>query len=169
MAKYDKHDEYEDEDNDEYDDEHEYVYQLRPLVRPAAVFLILYPFILGAIHLFSKLPAVELRLLIGIYIVTALGIIFLLAVGKSKHVFINEREIVFESLLRTDVLEPQDIRRIAFYYDRKGQEIVQIRTEENDYYLNDYYFPFPELMSDLEEFVKKYKLRYTMKSKGDYA
>ncbi|HUX78156.1 MAG TPA: hypothetical protein VMW10_00180, partial [Alphaproteobacteria bacterium] len=89
---------------------------------------------------------------------------FLWAIGKSKHVQIKDRQIVFQSLLGKRILEPQDIRRVAFYFDGKGQEIAQIRTKEELYYVSEFYFPFPELMSDLENFIQKYGLRSNLES-----
>jgi len=145
-------------------DEHDYVYQLRPLIVPAVVFLILYPLAIGVVHFIIKLPIIELRVLIGIYVTAALGIVFLWAIGKSKHVQIKDRQIVFQSLLGKRILEPQDIRRVAFYFDGKGQEIAQIRTKEELYYVSEFYFPFPELMSDLENFIQKYGLRSNLES-----
>lgn len=145
-------------------DEHDYVYQLQPLIVPAVLFLILYPLVIGGVHFFSKLPIIELRVLVGIYITAALGIIFLWVIGKSKHVQIKDRQIVFQSLLGKHILEPQDIRRVAFYFDGKGQEVAQIRTEDELYYVSEFYFPFPELMSDLENFIQKYDLRSNLES-----
>ncbi|MBC2722490.1 hypothetical protein [Desulfosporosinus sp.] len=140
-------------------EEHDYVYQLRPLIIPGLIFLILYPLIVGGIHAFSKLPALELRVLIGIYVISGLGIITLWVVGKSKRIIINGNQIVFRSLLGERILEPKDIRRVAFYFDDKGQEIAQIRTSEDLYYVSEFYFPFPELMSDLEIFIEQYDIR----------
>ncbi len=145
-------------------DEHDYVYQLQPLIVPAVLFLILYPLVIGGVHFFSKLPIIELRVLVGIYITAALGIIFLWVIGKSKHVRIKDRQIIFQSLLGKHILEPQDIRRVAFYFDGKGQEVAQIRTEDELYYVSEFYFPFPELMSDLENFIQKYDLRSNLES-----
>ncbi len=140
-------------------EEHDYVYQLRPLIIPGLVFLILYPLIIGGVHIFSKLPTLELRALIGIYVITGLGIVTLWIVGKSKRVIMNGNQIVFRSLLGEHILEPKDIRRVAFYFDDKGQELAQIRTSENLYYVSEFYFPFPELMSDLEIFIQQYDIR----------
>ena len=145
-------------------DEHDYVYQLRPLIVPAVMFLILYPVIIGSIHFFSKLPIIELRVLIGIYVTAALGIILLWLIGKSKHVQIKDQQIVFRSLLGKHILKPQDIRRVAFYFDGKGQEVAQIRTRDQLYFVSELYFPFPELMSDLENFIQKYGLRSNLES-----
>jgi hypothetical protein len=84
--------------------------------------------------------------------------------GKSKHVQINDQHIIFYSLLGKHILEPQIIRRVTFYSDRKGQELAQIRTEDKLYYVSEFYFPFPELMSDLENFIEKYNLRSYVKN-----
>lgn len=140
-------------------EEHDYVYQMRPLIIPGLVFLILYPLIIGGVHVFSKLPTLELRVLIGIYVITGLGIITLWVVGKSKRIIMNGGQIVFSSLLGVHTLEPKDIRRVAFYFDDKGQEIAQIRTSQELYYVSEFYFPFPELMSDLEIFIQQYDIR----------
>lgn len=140
-------------------DEHDYVYLMRPLVVPGLVFLIVYPLIIGSLHVFSKLPIVELRILIAIYVVSGLGILALWIIGKSKRVQINDGQIVFHSLLGERSLEPQDIRRVAFYFDQRGQEIAQIRTNNALFYVSEYYFPFPELMSDLENFILQYDVR----------
>lgn len=140
-------------------DEHDYVYLMRPLVIPGLVFLIVYPLVIGSVHIFSKLPVLELRVLIGIYAISALGIVALWVIGKSKHVQINPGQVVFSSLLGQHILEPKDIRRVAFYFDQKGQEIAQIRTNQALFYVSEFYFPFPELMSDLESFIRKYDVR----------
>jgi hypothetical protein len=145
-------------------DDHDYVYQLKPLIVPAVMFLILYPLVIGSIHFFSNMPMMELKIIIGIYVVTALGILILLSVGKSKRVQIKEHQIVFRSLLGKRILKPQDIRRVAFYFDKKGHEIAQIRTKGEIYYLSELYFPFPELMSDLENFIFKHDLRSNLES-----
>jgi len=145
-------------------DEHDYVYQLRPLIVPAVMFLILYPIVIGGVYFFSKLPSLELRVLIGIYVIAALGILCLWVIGKSKQVLINDQHIIFQSILGKHILEPQDIRRVAFYFDEKGQEVAQIRTESEFYYVSQFYFPFPELMSDLENFIQKYDLRSNIAS-----
>jgi hypothetical protein len=145
-------------------DEHDYVYQLRPLIVPGLVFLLLYPLVMGGIQVYSKLPMVELWVLIGIYVISGLGIIALWVIGKSKHVLIKEQQIVFSSLLGKHILEPKDIRRVAFYFDGKGQEVAQIRANDVFYYVSEFYFPFPELMSDLENFIRQYDLRSNLES-----
>jgi len=145
-------------------EEHDYVFQLRPLIVPGVMFLILYPFVIGGVQYFSQLPIAELRALIGIYVAAALGISFLWILGKSKHVQIKDGKIVFHSIVGKHILEPRDIHRVAFYFDGKGQEVAQIRTEKKLYYVSKFYFPFPELMSDLDNFIKKYGLRSNLES-----
>lgn len=145
-------------------DEHDYVYQMKPLMVPAIMFLVLCPLVIGSVHFFSKLPIIELRILLAIYVVATLGIFTLWFIGKSKRVQIQDGQIVFRSILGKHILEPQDIRRIAFYFDRKGQEIAQIRTDDDLYYVSEFYFPFPELMSDLENFIHKNDLRSNLQS-----
>ena len=71
----------------------------------------LYPLVMGSVHLFHKLPSLELGVLVGIYVTAGLGIIALWVIGKSKHVQIKEQQIVFHSLLGEHILEPKDIRR----------------------------------------------------------
>lgn len=145
--------------NDNFSVENDYAYQLKPLVVPGLAFLIAYPFVLGALNLLRKLPGLELSVLLGIYIAAGLGIIALWVIGQSKRIQIQDQQIVFRSLLGEHVLEPKDIRRVAFYFNGKGQEIAQIRTSNKYFYVSDFYFPFPELMSDLENFIRQYNLR----------
>jgi len=140
-------------------EEHDYVYQLRPLIIPGLLFLILYPLVMGSVHLLWKLPSLETAVLVGIYVAAGLGIIALWVIGKSKHVEVKDQQIVFHSLLGSHILEPKDIRRVAFYFDGKGQEVAQIRAGEKFFYVSESYFPFPELMSDLEKFIMQYDLR----------
>ncbi len=145
-------------------DEHDYVYQLRPLIVPGVVFLILYPMVISGLNFFSKLPILELKVLTGIYVTAMLGILFLWIVGMSKRVQIKDRHIVFRSILGKHIIEPQHIRRVAFYFDGKGREVAQISTKGEVYYVSEFYFPFPELMSDLENFILKYGLRSNLES-----
>lgn len=143
-------------------EEHDYVYRLKPLIVPGIAFLILYPLIVGSIHLLKKIPSIEMIVLIGIYVVAGLGVLALWIIGKSKHVLVNESQIVFGSLLGERIISPEDIRRIAFYFDSRGREVAQIRVKDVFYYVNELYFPFPELMSDLEDFIRRYDLRSNM-------
>lgn len=145
-------------------EEHDYVYQLKPLIVSSGMFLIFYPLVIGAVNYFGKLPTLEVMFLTGIYLIALLGIISIWMIGKSQHVKIKDGKITFHSLLGNHILEPLDIRRVAFYFDGKGQEVAQIRTESKIYYVSEFYFPFPELMSDLEIFIRKYGLRSNLES-----
>ena len=145
-------------------EEHDYVYRLKPLFVPGIAFLILYPLLIGSVHLIRKLPNMEVIVLLGIYGVAGLGILALWIIGKSKHVQIKDSQIVFGSLLGEHTLKPEDIRRVAFYFDGNGREVAQIRTKDVFYYVNELYFPFPELMSDLENFIRQYELRSNLES-----
>ena len=145
-------------------DEHDYIYRLKPLFVPGIAFLILYPLILGSLNLIKKLPSIEVIVLLVIYVAAGLGILALWIIGKSKHVQIKDSQIVFGSMLGEHTLQPQDIRRVAFYFDGNGREVAQIRTKDVFYYVNELYFPFPELMSDLENFIRRYELRSNLES-----
>lgn len=140
-------------------EEHDYVYQLRPLIIPGLLFLILYPLVMSSMHLLWKLPSLEMIVLLGIYVIAGFGIIALWVIGKSKHVEFKDQQIVFRSLLGSHILQPEDIRRVAFYFDGKGREVAQIRTGDKFFYVSEFYFPFPELMSDLEKYIMQYDLR----------
>lgn len=143
-------------------DEHDYVYRLKPLIVPGSAFLILYPLIMGSVNLIKKFSSIELFLLLGIYVAAGLGILALWIIGRSKHVIVKDAQIVFSSLLGENIIEQEDIRRIAFYFDSHGQEVAQIRVKDVFYYVNELYFPFPELMSDLESFIRRFDLRSNM-------
>ena len=145
-------------------EEHDYVYQLKPLIVSSVMFLILYPLVIGGVHYFSQLPVLELKILTGIYLTAVVGILSLWLIGKSQHVQIKDGKIVFHSLLGKHIIEPLDIRRVAFYFDGKGQEVAQIRTESKFYYVSEFYFPFPELMNDLEIFIRQHGLRSNLES-----
>lgn len=145
-------------------DEHDYVYPIKPLMIPGLVFLIVYPVIVALVYIIKKMPSLEVSMLLGIYCVAALGILALWFFGRSKHIQIQEQQIVFHSILGDKVLEPHDIRRVAFYFDGKGQEVAQIRTSAEVYYVTEFYFPFPELMSDLENFILRHGVRSNLAS-----
>lgn len=145
-------------------DEHDYVYLIRPLIIPGLLFLILFPVVVGVVHVIRNLPGLELKILIAIYVITGLGIFATWVIGKTKHVQILDHNIVFGSILGKHVLGPEDIRRVAFYFDNKGQEIAQIRSRSKLFYVSECYFPFPELMSDLEKFILRYDIRSNLNS-----
>lgn len=135
-------------------EEQEYFYQLKPLIIPGGIYLGSFPILAAALWFLIKVPATEIMILLGIYLVTALGIVALWIYGRSKSFRVEEDQIVLKSLMGEQALSPVDIRRIALYTTRQGKEVVQIKTKKKDFYLTDFYFPFPELMTDLEQFIK---------------
>ncbi|MDA8227213.1 MAG: hypothetical protein M0T74_05810 [Desulfitobacterium hafniense] len=136
-----------------------YVYRIRPLVIPGLVFMAVYPLITGLIYLVTRFSAVEVYLLTGIYIVTIICFFGFWIFGRSKSVGFTNHEIVFQSLMGSRVLEPSDIKKVVVFLMPNGKEVAQIRTSDNSYYLSDLYFPFPELMSDLENFARENNLK----------
>ena len=98
-------------------------------------------------------------MLILLYLITAFCIFGLWVYAKSKRVLIEEQEIIFKSVLGEYTLEPSDIRWVAFHWNAKVQEIAQIWTKRKTFYLSEFYFPFPELMSDLEGFIENHGIR----------
>ena len=143
-----------------------YIYLMRPLISPGAMFLVLYPLVVGLLYLIRKFPPLELKVLIGVYLVVAVGILLIWIYAKSKRVFILEDQIVFQTILGKKVIEAPEIRRVVFSWTPKGQEVAVIRTHSNSYYLSELYFPFPELMADLEDFVRFNGIRCNVSGKG---
>ncbi|MHB1404760.1 MAG: PH domain-containing protein [Desulfitobacteriaceae bacterium] len=139
--------------------EQDYEYQLKPLVIPGTAFLVIYPATVLMLYFLTKLPALEFRLLLIIYAVAAAGLISLWVFAKSKRVRIEDESITFSSILGKKSLHPDDIRRVSFFHTKQGQEVAQIRTHRDSYYLTEFYFPFPELMSDLEYFVQAHGIK----------
>lgn len=145
------------------EEEHEYHYQLKPLIFPGALFLIGYLVISLLLVLVFKITMLERYILAGLYIVTFLGILILWIYGRSKHLRIDEDCIIFYSLAGEHQLAPEDIRRVTLSALPKGKELVQIKTIQDQlYYISELYFPFPELMSDLEQFVENHTIQSNM-------
>lgn len=141
-------------------EEHEYHYRLKPLLVPGFLFLAGYPVITVFLVSILKISLLERNILIGLYLVSSLGILALWIYGRSKYLRIEEKNLLFCSLSGEQEIGAEDIRRIALYTSPKGKEIVQIKTLSNeDYYISDVYFPFPELMGDLEQFVRSHSIR----------
>ncbi|WP_434511640.1 hypothetical protein [Desulfitobacterium sp. AusDCA] len=141
-------------------EEHEYHYRLKPLLVPGFLLLAGYPVVTAFLVLILKISLLERNILIGLYLVSSLGIIALWIYGRSKYLRIEEKNLLFCSLSGEREIGAEDIRRIALYTSPKGKEIVQIKTLHNDdFYISDVYFPFPELMGDLEQFVRSHSIR----------
>ncbi|NMA68621.1 MAG: hypothetical protein GX958_04295 [Desulfitobacterium sp.] len=136
-----------------------YSYQLRPLIIPGASYLIIAPLMIMLISYILKISSLEVNLLRGLYILTALGIIAIWVYGSRKSFRIRDNKLIFHTIRGEHFIEPQEIRRIYLLSTKKGQEVVQIKTRTQDYYLNELYFPFPELMADLEGFIRENNIR----------
>lgn len=141
-------------------EEHEYHYRLKPLLVPGFLFLAGYPVVTAFLVLILKISLLERNILIGLYLVSSLGILALWIYGRSKYLRIEEKNLLFCSLSGEREIGAEDIRRIALYTSPRGKEIVRIKTLHNDdFYISDVYFPFPELMGDLEQFVRSHSIR----------
>lgn len=140
-------------------EEQEYFYQLKPLIIPGGSYLISFPLLSVVLWFILKVSANEMMILLAIYSATALGIVALWIYGRSKSFRVEEDQIVLKSLMGEKVLSPEEIRRIVLFTTRQGKEVVQINTKKMDYYLTELYFPFPELMTDLEQFIKANDIR----------
>lgn len=137
----------------------EYVYRMKPLVIPGMLYVILYPILIAAISFFITLPYLYLLVLTGIYAVTVLIILIIWLTAKNKRIAITDKTIVFRSLFRKRVLEPKDIRKAAFFWTKKNEEIVLLKVGKKVYYLTDLYFPYNELLTDLEEYIVSNHIR----------
>lgn len=140
-------------------DVREYAYRMKPLITPGLGYLILYPLIAGVVSFAFNLPEIYLRIFSGIYAGSALLILLIWINAKSRRIIFDDNIIVFRSLFSKRVLEPKDIRKASFFWTQKNEEIVQLRTGKKVYYLSDLYFPFNELLTDLEEFITANNIR----------
>lgn len=134
-------------------EDQEYFYQLKPLIITGGIYLVISPVLVAVLWFVSNIPAKEMILLLSIYLVTGLGIVALWINGRSKSFRVEEDRIILKSIMGERILTPREIRRIALFTTRQGKEVVQIKTKKRDFYLTDLYFPFPELMTDLEQFI----------------
>lgn len=148
------------------EEEQVYVYQMRPLVIPGLMFIIIYPLVTGVVYLLSKFSGYELQALAAIYFLAVLSILALWVFANKKRVEIKDDQIIFYTLFGRRSLQPPDIRRVISYWNSQGQEIAQIRTKNHAYYLSELYFPFPELMAELEKFVMDHAIRSNFSGYG---
>ncbi|KUO66070.1 MAG: hypothetical protein APF84_12165 [Gracilibacter sp. BRH_c7a] len=142
----------------------EYVYRIRPLVVPGLVFIILYPLIVGGLSYLFNLPELYLSIFSWIYIVSTIFLLLTWLTAKSKRIIVEGNNIVFRSLFGRKILEPKDIRKASFYWVSQNEEIVQIKTSKQVYYLSNLYFPFNELLTDLEQFIMTHHIRSNLAS-----
>jgi len=132
---------------------HEYVYRIKPLIIPGIVYLVLYPCVVGILSYLLNLPAIYLKIFSGIYLISGVLVLLIWLTGKRKSIIIERNIIVFRSIFGQRVIEPKDIRKASFFWTAKNEEIVQIKAGKEIYYLTNLYFPFNELLTDLEEFI----------------
>lgn len=137
----------------------EYVYRLRPLLIPGILFILLYPLFIGPLSFYFFLPGVYVKIFAGIYLVTVLSIGLLWLNGKSKKVVFKDNKVVLRSLFKNVILRPENISKILFFWTKKQEEVVQIYSGKNKYFLNDLYFPYAELLTDLEIFISENDIR----------
>lgn len=137
----------------------EYVYRLRPLLIPGVLFILLYPLFIGPLSFYFFLPGVYVKIFAGIYLVTVLSIGLLWLNGKSKKVVFKDNKVVLRSLFKNVILRPENISKILFFWTKKQEEVVQIYSGKNKYFLNDLYFPYAELLTDLEIFISENDIR----------
>ncbi len=140
-------------------EEQVYSYQVKPLLIPGGLYLVITPLVLAVLHYGLKIAALEFNVLRVIYLLTALGIAAIWIYGRSKNFRVSDNQLVFASLRGEHSLSPAEIRRIALFTTKQGKEIVQIKTKKQDYYLSDLYFPFPELMTELEQYIRENEIR----------
>ncbi|MGI1658987.1 MAG: hypothetical protein ACRKFN_08430 [Desulfitobacterium sp.] len=136
-----------------------YSYQLKPLVIPGVLYLAMAPILFAVLYYGLKISALETDILRWVYIITAVGIVAIWIYGRSKKFHVAGSQLVFSSLRGERRLSSTEIRRIALFTNKLGKEIVQIKTKNQDYYLTDLYFPFPELMMDLEQYIRENEIR----------
>ena len=142
----------------------EYSYRMRPLLVPGLAFIILYPLVVGVLSYLLNLPEIYLRIFSWIYVISVLLLSFIWITAKSKRIIIEGNTIVFRSVLGKDILEPKDIRKASFFWTSQTEEVVQIKTGKKIYYLSNLYFPFNELLTDLEQFIITHNIRSNLSS-----
>jgi len=147
--------------------QHGYKYRLKPLVVPGLMFLILYPLFVGALYLITKFSTLELKILVGIYAATALGILSTWVYASGKSIRVEEDRIVFKTIFGAKNLTPADIRKIVLFWTPQKKEVAQIVTKRDTYYICDLYFAYPELMANIERFVKMHHIRSNFASLGE--
>lgn len=139
--------------------ENEYIYRMKPLVVPGSLYIILYPLLVGGLSYLLNISDQYIKIFSTIYIISALAILLIWLVAKSKKVMFEDNLIIFRSLAGQYTLEPKDIIKATFFRTPRREEAVQIKSSNKVFYLSNLYFPFNELLTDLEEFISKYNVR----------
>jgi len=145
-------------------DANEYTYRMKPLVLPGLAYIIIYPLIVGTVSFSLNLSQNHLMTLLGIYAVSVVIILLIWVTARSKKVIVNNGSVVFRSIAGKTLIEPDDIRKVSFIWTKRNDEIVLLKTGKRTYYLSDLYFPFNELLTDLEEFIVYNNVRSNLSS-----
>jgi hypothetical protein len=129
------------------------------MLKPSVVFLVLYPVILFLLVKFIKIDAFFGQVFSVIYILSLLTLAVILTLAKSQKLQVDgEDQLTFISLLGSETIEPGEILRVTVKR-RRGKEVVWIRTDAKLYLLMDSYFPYNELLGDIEDIVFRYQIR----------
>ncbi|ADY56558.1 hypothetical protein Sgly_2269 [Syntrophobotulus glycolicus DSM 8271] len=139
--------------------ENEYIYRLKPLLVPGVLFILLYPLVFGPLSFYFFLPEIYVKIFTGIYLFTFFSILILWLNGKGKRVIFKDNKLILSSPLRNVVLKPDNISKILFFWTKRQEEIVQIYSGQKRYFLSDLYFPYNELLTDLEDFISQNEIR----------
>lgn len=137
----------------------EYIYRLRPLLVPGILFILLYPLFIGPLSFYFFLPGAYVKIFAVIYLATVLSIALLWLNGKSKRVVFKDNKLVLRSLFRNITLKPENISKILFFWTKNQEEVVEIYSGKNKYFLSNLYFPYAELLTDLELFISENDIR----------
>ncbi|MGI5902236.1 MAG: hypothetical protein ACOX7U_07155 [Desulfitobacteriia bacterium] len=142
----------------------EYTYRMKPLILPGLGFIILYPLLAGSASYFLSLAREYLILLSAIYVIAVFIIFLVWIVAKSQRILINKDQIIFRSLWGRKIIEPQEIKKASFMWTKNNDEIVFIKTGKKTFCLSNLYFPFNELLTDLEELIITHNIRSNLAS-----
>jgi len=137
----------------------EYIYRMQPLVLPGAVYLLIYPIILNLAKVVFHIGTPFTTILWVLYGVTALAIVFIWLLARSMRITFDGEKIIIRNMLSTKVFEPATLRRATFFWTNKQGEVVKLRGHKHTFYLSDLYFPFNELMAELEQYLRYYNVR----------
>jgi hypothetical protein len=144
----------------------EYTYRMKVVVIPGIIYLILFPVcLIVANNRFPIEPLVFNILLFGVYIVTAVVILFIWALAGTRRLIIDGHSIILSDMLSRRVFDPSNIQRATFFWNRtKKKEIVKIRTHEYSAFLSDLYSPYQRLLADMEKYVFTYNIRTNLRA-----
>lgn len=142
----------------------EYVYRLKPFLLPGIAYLIVYPVAAWILCYLFYFPQSFFWIFLSLYGISFLAIFAIWLQAITTRINFNNNSIVIRSLFRRLVLEPKDIRKASFFWTKRNEEVVQLKTGGKIYYFSDLYFPFNELMTEMEEFITANDVRSNLSS-----